>query len=449
MAFSAAAVAGSCVGGFALGLLLTGGLCWYRGHRSNPLDYLWSNRWEMVGAFHEFLEQQAAGFRARENPPSDLMEEFEFHVRRFVSHYLMAVKPGAAGPEQTAALESLAGPDEDWGHIHEYNETRRLSALRRFIGRALYNCMIPEGDVSITLLPTDILSVYQRMLTKGLSPSPPYCLPNPDTTEYRRRTSAMLLQYWRLITTYWCSESSYRLRYRFEGPVTRTNFMRVQCAEHHGHDVHFRDTFILPDDDPRMPNVLATHQAILQALRPFCTDYQERRHEPKEDFTEEAKNQLKQIVGIAADMAIRAFSSAEPIEFFWPDANLRPGYDPDQRGGHVEVFGIRQRHPPLGIETTTMWSDWVSPVQTHLHREPGCDDTRLFTDHMLQYSEHGILGWWGECMDEAPDGKPSQEVWDERRRREKVREEYLKWRGPDVRPGWEGRDWFTFKGTPI
>jgi hypothetical protein len=116
-----------------------------------------------------------------------------YEIRWYVDMYLRGDGAGAANPDLWALFDSLAGPQDDWRHLHEFDLQRRKSALVQFICRTLHRRIIPDGDLSIILLPVDILSTHQRILTK---------VPPADASEFWHRRKTLSVQYWRALTTY-------------------------------------------------------------------------------------------------------------------------------------------------------------------------------------------------------------------------------------------------------
>jgi hypothetical protein len=68
------------------------------------------------------------------------------------------------GPYQSSVFAELAGDNEDWHRLIEFDREQRWSTLVHFICRFLYHRMTTDGEISTSLLPVDMLSTYRRML---------------------------------------------------------------------------------------------------------------------------------------------------------------------------------------------------------------------------------------------------------------------------------------------
>ncbi|KLU83008.1 hypothetical protein MAPG_02075 [Magnaporthiopsis poae ATCC 64411] len=212
-------------------------------------------------------------------------------------------------PIDLAPFIAAAGDVGDWELLNDRSNKYRLSeVLCQLICRVLGERIRPDGDPKTTLLPPDLLSLYQRYAKI------PSCelRGNASTTKYSDHIPIMMRHYWRSLAGNFAAAQVLR---RKDGELSPP---------------------YLADDDPRFANIAATEELLQTLLAPF--DY---RHWPGEDLSRrnhkgtrsvEGHEQFLSMMFHLFDLGLAMFSSPRPMNIFWPD----------NRQGHeqLQCFGI-------------------------------------------------------------------------------------------------------------
>lgn len=260
---------------------------------------------------------------------------FRVALDRVVGHYRFSHKLDLP---DTSVFDAVAGPHPDWEIFLEDDYThRQRPAAQHLICRILHQRMIPEGDPATTLLPPDIMSVYKKMMARD-----------------PRSFSA---------TTYG-SASNPRLENL--GRVMRHVWRGLTCHFAAYHAPHIIPENGLADDDERMENVLATEKLLREeVLVHFRLSTDKSRGQRDEE--------LRNLMFFAAELAFLAFSSAEPIELFWPRSG-RPETDAANNDELVlTCFGIRMRNRIPGAERLSERE--TSELTWYVMQEPEDNET--------------------------------------------------------------------------
>ncbi|KAL2211986.1 hypothetical protein CC79DRAFT_1364273 [Sarocladium strictum] len=354
---------------------------------------------------------------------------FASRISAFVMWYAEGTGQDTNFPLDPEKLHRLAGGSlENWANITNLDKEHRCHALAHLICRVMYQRMIPTGDCSITLLPANMLQTYQQMLTKLPIPGP-----MTENEKERQRTLTMLRQHWRAMTAFFISEDERDLK-EFEEQGTRKPNALVR---------RYPNDCKMTDDDPRMPNILAVEALLRDALDPFWK--KALRAEIDDDLRFEstgAKTKLREITASAANIALKAFSQIEPIEFYWPLTDRCDGPDPYGNGGYLHCFGVRQRQPCPGNE-----SDQYKQVVTTANLVPPLyNDTPRLLWSLFYADSHANSVKDAQELQRRKKANNGEETEDDRKRREWLEdrnakmEEYLDWHMsfPAKTDGWDG-----------
>lgn len=363
---------------------------------------------------------------------STITEEF-IHFAGRISTFVMWYAEGTGQdtdfPIDHEKLHRLAGGSlEDWTNITSLDKVHRGHALTKLICRVLYQRMIPTGDCSITLLPANMLSTYQQMLTKL-----PVQGPMTGIQEDRQRDLTMLRQHWRAMTAF-CISENYRDLKELEKSGSRKPNALAMRQPYDGE---------MADDDPRMPNILAVETLLKDALNPFWEG--NHRGEPDNELcfdSSGAKAKLREITASAADIALKAFAQIEPIEFYWPLTDRCDGPDPFGNGGYLHCFGVRQRQPCPGAES----AQYKQAVTTANLVPPLYNDTPNLLWNLLCTDGHANAVKEAREMQRRREANNGEETADNKKWREWLEDrntkmwEYYDWHMsfPAKTNGWDG-----------
>lgn len=276
-------------------------------------------------------------------------------VNQFVHNFARGTGPGRNGLSYNSDKfhQLSGGAHEDWDTLLELHPTDRGDAVVHFVCRVLHQRMVPDGDLNITLLPVDILTAYRRMLTKV--PLKGWSMVEKDPDE-QARDSRRLLQCWRAFTVFRSSEGYGKLRHDDAGGSRRPGCLAFGWIKPFD-ETHRRTMW---DDDPRMPNLLAVERLLKDALAPLSGGIYRGPDQDKGIDCPAAQQALRDLLTVAADLALLVFSRMEPTELYWPAKNRRDG--PMFRGGppdsaRLTCFGMRRRLPIPGCESTENGQD--------------------------------------------------------------------------------------------
>ncbi|KAL8343544.1 hypothetical protein RB598_004748 [Gaeumannomyces tritici] len=235
----------------------------------------------------------------------------------------------------TSLFDAVAGPHQDWGIIlNKNNDSRRQeAAVQHLVARILHSRMTPEGDAATTLLPPDIFSVYQKMMARG---------PSRLSDRYPGECA-------------WESE-------------TFAGVMQQQAKNE-----------ALDDGDPRMKNILATEQLLKDVLGHFSLRF-------SEDHGD-LNGRLRDVTWTAARLAFLAFSSARPVELFWPASGRPETNAPNNDELILICFGVRIRNRIPGAQMIKegrrlemedlFWETLMHPEDHEAEKRKRGVDTRL------------------------------------------------------------------------
>ncbi|KAL8403929.1 hypothetical protein RB594_008980 [Gaeumannomyces avenae] len=221
-------------------------------------------------------------------------------------------------PSDTSLFDAAAGPHQDWGIILNTNNDskRREAAVQHLVARILHSRMMPEGDAATTLLPPDIFSVYQKMMARD-----PNRLSNryPGECAWESETFAGVMRHaWRAVSCHFTTNAP-------------SLFIEQQAKNE-----------ALADGDPRMKNILATEQLLKDVLGHFSL---------RSDEDHGGLNEcLRDLTWTAARLAFLAFSSARPVELFWPASGRPETNAPNNDELILICFGVRIRNRIPGAQ---------------------------------------------------------------------------------------------------
>lgn len=361
-----------------------------------------------------------------------IVRELHWLVGDFVSHYLGGTGTDPDHPFDRSKFHRLAGGShDDWDNLPEMSKTVRESTLCHFICRVLYQRMISDGDLTITLLPTDMVSTYRRFLTKLPHLPHGYFVNSGWPAEDRLRISTMLRQYWRTLTVYWGSERYDRLK---KPGTERPGGLAKDWAPYNGYE--------MMDDDPRLPNLLAVEAILKDALEPFWGPRSQEHPDMGKRFeASEVQKEMRNMLTLAADVALKAFAHHEVTEFFWPPGNRREIQGPFAWGGRLECFGMRHR-----FMTSAAKSDPFDDVEnTQIDCRPRYNDS----DHIDSYYKRGGHGSLVDSLrEERAERKKSKKEETVQEKEDRERKESLVaalneyepvYHASIQIPGWEGR----------
>lgn len=441
---------GCSVGAFLMGFLVMFCLCRIYLNSPEPPDPLAHSKFLKNVAEHLYNVSHPGTFDV-----SGGQRHFWLHyaVRKFVSEFVGGSGTDMAHgglPFDSNKFHQLAGgAHDDWDKLLEMEEKDRHDTLVHFICRVIYLRIIPDGNCSITLLPPDILSTYQLMLTKipprGLpTENPPDCIWKRRTSGEQARESQMLLQYWRAFTVYCCTE---RYKIPMTDKLNKDGMNRPGCIGIHWDSTfaYHSDEYGMWEDDPRMPNILALESALRDALTPFWKyrdakrDTEEAKHAPFQG--PKARKELRRLIADFADLALCAFKNPEPVEYYWPSSKIHDGPSFEEGGGRLSCFGSRRRVPVPGCES----EDQDGSVATVIDQPPLYNDSGILWSYFENGGHRSLQEMVESCRKRQRDkGDLETEVEREEResktdrlRRIEATEPYQIWSGTKT-PGWDG-----------
>ncbi|KAL8387025.1 hypothetical protein RB595_010213 [Gaeumannomyces hyphopodioides] len=229
-----------------------------------------------------------------------LRNAFVDHVASFISNHLNTL--GYIQGKRSidlAKFTDAAGYLEDWKLLNEHEGMvdwgKVEEVLRHFICRVLGERIRPDGDPKITLLPPDLLQLYQRFAKVP----PSEIQNNPDNRYHSDNIPTIMLHHWRALGGSFA--------------VPRT--------------INRKDATINPprflDDDSRLPAIAATQELLFTLLAPMDKSL-EGNPCPLDGYTEGMRSEsgrasfMDLMVGVT-ELGLAMFSSPRPMDIFWPE----------------------------------------------------------------------------------------------------------------------------------